>query len=193
MSRKEDYEPPYTMPATADEVTVSIQSVPAGSAESVFRTALQSGSNAYQVHRTHLFAVALSITASASGSILVGVVVAMWLVLRVLIPGEDLMDLTPFWVIAPDRFTKLIRALVEVGKLPIQGYSSHEQLAWAIKEAAKLLSPSDLHLQRNEVITLSAPDSDTFLDGIRTRMLVRGTKSLAAVGQFKAIVAMMAS
>ena len=188
MSRKEDYEPPYTMPATADEVTVSIQSVPAGSAESVFRTALQSGSNAYQVHRTHLFAVALSITASASGSILVGVVVAMWLVLRVLIPDEDLMDLTPFWVIAPDRFTKLIRALVEVGKLPIQGYSSHEQLAWAIKEAAKLLSPSDLHLQRNEVITLSAPDSDTFLDGIRTRMLVRGTKSLAAVGQFKAIV-----
>ena len=175
------------MPATADEVAITVESIPAGSSEDVFRTALQSG-KAYQVHRTHLFAVALAITAAAGGSFLVGIVIAMWLVLRVLVPAEDMMDLTPLWVIAPERFTKLVRALVDVGNLEIRFYDSPEHLAWAIKDASKLLSASDLLLQRNEVITLSAPATHTFLDNIRTRMLVRGIKSLAAVGQFKAII-----
>ena len=81
------------MPATTDEVTVSVPTVPAGSAEAVYRAAIETGTSAYQLHRNHIFAVALSLPVAASGSIVVGLILAMWLVLRILTPADDLLDI----------------------------------------------------------------------------------------------------
>ena len=82
------------MPATDDEVTFTVETV--ASAESVYRAALETDNRAFQVHRTHLFAVALSVAAAASGSILLPPVLAMWLVLRILTPDDDLLCIAPY-------------------------------------------------------------------------------------------------
>ena len=178
------------MSATADEVDTLVDGVPAGSSEAVHRAALETGTRAYKVHRLHIFIIAFGIAAASSGSYFVHPVLAMWCVLRILIPSmdSDLLDTTPFWVISPDRLTKLLRALIDIGKLEVKRYLGHEHFAWAIKRASKLLSTSDLTLRRNEVITLSAPDTGTFLNELRTRHLVGDTSSFAALGQLKAMV-----
>ena len=70
------------MSATAEEVDMLVDSVPIGSSEAVYRAALETGTRAYQVHRLHIFTVALGIAAASSGSYLINPIFAMWCVLR---------------------------------------------------------------------------------------------------------------
>ena len=112
------------MPVASNVVEFSVRGAGANASTQAIRAALEGSQDAFDVAPVHWIAVALTITAAASGMAPVSPILAMWLVLRILSPAEDLKREAPFWVISPQRLSRLFRAIVDVAGLAPTQYAS---------------------------------------------------------------------
>ena len=165
---------PATMSAAVYEVEVG--GVGAGAAAPALRTSLEGSKDAFHIAAVHWVAVAFTIRPAAHGLVEVSPILFMWLVLRILIPAEDPKQagsaLLGHYAAAPLPAVLDFWQLVEVAGLAPKQYASKEHAAYAIYLARDKLTSVDLELGIADVIVLSAPATNTFLDhaaGLDTR------------------------
>ena len=155
---------------------VEVGGVGAGAAAPALRTSLEGSKDAFHIAAVHWVAVAFTIRPAAHGLVEVSPILFMWLVLRILIPAEDPKQagsaLLGHYAAAPLPAVLDFWQLVEVAGLAPKQYASKEHAAYAIYLARDKLTSVDLELGIADVIVLSAPATNTFLDhaaGLDTR------------------------